>query len=99
VVLLDAQATGMPVIATRHCDIPSEVIEGSTGLLVDERDVHGLADAIRRFCSMDQAEYDTFARHASAHVCEQFDARTCSAALAEVYHELANPGIRPTDRP
>jgi colanic acid/amylovoran biosynthesis glycosyltransferase len=93
VVLLDAQATGMPVIATRHCDIPSEIVEGSTGLLVDERDVDGLADAIRRFCAMDQAEYDGFAARARAHVCEHFDARACSASLAEVYRELATPGI------
>lgn len=92
VVLLDAQATGMPVIATRHCDIPSEVIEGSTGLLVDERDVHGLADAIRRFCAMEQTEYDAFAAHARAHVIGQFDARACSAALAEIYRQLAQDG-------
>jgi len=92
IVLLDAQATGMPVIATRHCDIPSEVIEGSTGLLVDERDVDGLADAIRRFYSMEQAEYDAFAGQARAHVCEQFDARACSFRLAEIYRQLAQGG-------
>lgn len=89
VVLLDAQATGMPVIATRHCDIPSEVVEGSTGLLADERDVDGLANAIRRFCTMEQAEYDGFATRARAHVLAEFDARACSATLARIYRELA----------
>ncbi len=88
VVLLDAQATGMPVIATRHCDIPSEVIEGRTGVLVEERDVKGLADAIRRFSAMDQAEYDEFSARARAHVCEGFEARECSARLAAIYDEL-----------
>jgi colanic acid/amylovoran biosynthesis glycosyltransferase len=92
VVLLDAQATGMPVIATTHCDIPSEVIDGSTGLLVDERDVGGLADAIKHFCSMEQAEYDSFAQRARAHVCERFDARSCSSELGKIYRQLARGG-------
>jgi colanic acid/amylovoran biosynthesis glycosyltransferase len=92
IVLLDAQATGMPVIATKHCDIPSEVIDGSTGLLVDERDVGGLADAIKHFCSMEQGEYDSFAERARAHVCELFDARSCSSELAKIYRQLAQGG-------
>ena len=25
IVLLDAQATGLPIISTKHCDIPDEV--------------------------------------------------------------------------
>ncbi|MEL6864615.1 MAG: glycosyltransferase family 4 protein, partial [Bacteroidota bacterium] len=36
IVLLDAQASGMPIIATRHCDIPAEVAHGQSGLLADE---------------------------------------------------------------
>jgi colanic acid/amylovoran biosynthesis glycosyltransferase len=46
VVLPDAQTTGMPVIATWHCDIPNVIIDGKTGLLVPERDVNSLAEAI-----------------------------------------------------
>ena len=43
-VLLNAQATGMPVITTTHCDIPDEVIHNETGLLTAERDIEGLVD-------------------------------------------------------
>lgn len=43
VAILEAGAAGLPVIATRHAGIPDVVIHGRTGLLVDERDVDGMA--------------------------------------------------------
>ena len=41
--ILEAGASGLPVVSTRHAGIPDVVIEGETGLLVDERDVAGMA--------------------------------------------------------
>jgi len=46
--VLEAGACGLPIIATRHAGIPEAVIEGETGLLVDEGDVDGMAAAMRR---------------------------------------------------
>lgn len=43
VAVLEAGASGLPVVATRHAGIPDVVIEGQTGLLVNERDVTGMA--------------------------------------------------------
>jgi len=48
VAVLEAGATGLPVIATRHAGIPDVVIEGETGLLVDEGDVKGMAECMMR---------------------------------------------------
>jgi len=42
--ILEAGASGLPVISTRHAGIPDVVIDGQTGLLVDERDVDGMAE-------------------------------------------------------
>lgn len=44
VVLMLAAATGLPVVASRHADIPFIVEDGLSGLLADERDVATLAD-------------------------------------------------------
>jgi colanic acid/amylovoran biosynthesis glycosyltransferase len=88
VVLLDAQATGLPIISTRHCDIPEEVIDGETGLLAEEKDVSTLASHIRRFYQMEQAEYDVFARQARAHVEAHYDIAHNAAHLAEIYRTL-----------
>lgn len=41
--ILEAGASGLPVVSTRHAGIPDVVLEGETGLLVDERDVTGMA--------------------------------------------------------
>ena len=41
--LLEAQACGVPVLATHHADIPNVVVEGESALLSAERDVDGLA--------------------------------------------------------
>jgi glycosyltransferase involved in cell wall biosynthesis len=38
-------AHGMAVVSTRHAGILEAVIEGKTGLLVDEGDVEGMAQA------------------------------------------------------
>ena len=46
VAMTELAAAGMPIIATRHCDIPELVIEGETGWLADERDVDALVAAI-----------------------------------------------------
>jgi glycosyltransferase involved in cell wall biosynthesis len=43
VAVLEAGASGLPVVSTRHAGIPDVVIEGRTGFLVDEHDVPGMA--------------------------------------------------------
>lgn len=88
VVLLDAQATGMPVLATFHCDIPEEVIDGGTGILVQENAVDELAAAIQRFYEMDDAEYHAYGRRARKHIARSYQASECGAALKEKYEAL-----------
>lgn len=48
-VILEAQAMGTPVVATRHAGNAEGLLEGESALLVDERDTSGLARAIRFF--------------------------------------------------
>ena len=46
VAVMEAQLSGLPVVATRHAGIPEVVIDGTTGLLVEEGDVPGMAEAM-----------------------------------------------------
>jgi glycosyltransferase involved in cell wall biosynthesis len=48
VAILEAQAAGLPVISTYHAGIPDVVIDGETGLLVQEHDVDGMAHNMLR---------------------------------------------------
>ena len=47
----EAMAHGMAVVSTRHAGIPEAVVEGQTGLLVDEGDVEGMARAFLQVTS------------------------------------------------
>jgi len=89
VVLLDAQATGLPVLSTTHCDIPDEVLDGETGLLSAEGDAEQLARHIERFYRMDAPEYQSFTASARRHVERQYDVSQTAALLRGIYAELA----------
>jgi colanic acid/amylovoran biosynthesis glycosyltransferase len=45
-VIVEAQAMGLPVVASDHAGIPQAVIHGETGFLTVEKDVDGLVKAI-----------------------------------------------------
>ena len=87
-VILEAQATGLPVIATRHADIPMEVLHEKTGLLTEERDVPALSACIERFYHMEAEEYRTFSLAARGHVEQFFDVRKNGVLLRGIYERV-----------
>ena len=91
VVLLDAQATGMPVISTFHCDIPEEVIDGKTGLLVAENDYNALADAIEQFLD-DSDILEQYGTAGREHVEKNYSARKQAEFLEAIYSDLIAKG-------
>ena len=46
--LVEAAATGLPLVGTKHAGIPEIVRDGETGFLVEERDSEALARAIQQ---------------------------------------------------
>lgn len=48
VAILEAGASGLPVVSTRHAGIPEVVDDGTTGFLVDEHDVERMAERMGR---------------------------------------------------
>lgn len=46
VVLMEAQACGLPVVSTHHSGIPEVVLDGKSGFLVPERDVDALSEKL-----------------------------------------------------
>lgn len=84
VVLLDAQATGMPVIATFHCDIPEEVVDGKTGILVSEQDPEALASAIMRFLEEPNL-LSKYGRAGRQHVIHNYSSTKQASILEALY--------------
>ncbi|WP_114993669.1 glycosyltransferase [Synechococcus sp. UW179A] len=48
VAVMEAQLSGLPVVATRHAGIPEVVMDGQSGLLVEEGDETAMAQAMAR---------------------------------------------------
>jgi len=44
--VIQALATGLPTIATKHSGFPDQIIEGQNGFLVEEGDFKALAEKI-----------------------------------------------------
>jgi len=83
-VLLEAQAMGTPVVTTRHAGNAEGVVEGRSALLVDERDVDGLAAAVRFFVENPRA-VESFGLAGREHVEASFDITVQSAGLERLY--------------
>jgi colanic acid/amylovoran biosynthesis glycosyltransferase len=84
-VLLEMQAVGVPVVATRHADIPFVVHDDEW--LVPEEDVDALADALERAAGITDAEYRARLEAARAYVERDHDAAGMAAAIESVYAE------------
>lgn len=85
-VLLEAGASGRPVVATRHGGITDAVLDGETGLLVEERDAFGLAEAISGLLKDDTA-VRRLGLGARRRVEAYFDVRVQAAKLEQVYRK------------
>jgi glycosyltransferase involved in cell wall biosynthesis len=83
---LEAQATGRPVVTTRHGGIPEFVDDGRTGVLVPEGDAYALAGALVSLL-LDAGARARMAE-AGPRWAARFDVRTSVAALDGVYDEV-----------
>ena len=84
--MLEAMATGLPVVATRHGGIPEAVTSGRDGLLVPEKNSAALAEALTMILS-DPATLETYSREAAASVRQNFGLTQQVANLESCYRE------------
>lgn len=73
-IVSQALATGMPVLATAHSGLPEQVIDGVTGALVPETDVAALADKLRDLVDHPEV-WPALGRAGREHVERHYDAQ------------------------
>jgi glycosyltransferase involved in cell wall biosynthesis len=87
-VLLEAQACGAPVVLYESGGAPEMVDAGTTGLVVPERDVPALGDAIRSLLELDDAAYRAMSAAARDFVVRERSLTTSAEQLDGHYRDL-----------
>jgi len=94
VAIIEAGASGLPVIATRHAGIPDVVIEGETGILVDEGDVSGMAAAMIAL-AQDPERARALGEAGQRRVCSLFSIEDRLRRLRQVLDSAARGDLEP----
>lgn len=87
VTILEMAASGMPVVATRHCDIPEAVLDGRSGLLASERDIDGLAERLELLIQQPEL-WEAYGRAGRQHVESEYNVLHQVEKLEDCYDEL-----------
>jgi glycosyltransferase involved in cell wall biosynthesis len=87
-VLQEASAAMLPIVATDVGGNPEVILDGRTGLLVPSKDSAALAGAIRRVMSMSPEERRQMGRAAREHVAATFDLERVLDQWEQIYHGL-----------
>lgn len=85
--VLEAMASGLPVVATQVGDVPRLVEDGVTGSIVPARDPQRLADALERLLR-DPLLARNMGAAGRAAVQERFASTMTVDLLSELYSEL-----------
>lgn len=85
--LLEAMATGLPCIATRHGGIPEAVTHLESGVLVQESDLAGIEKWLERLAGNDRLR-ESLGKRAAQTIKKQFDLTTQIDKLEEIYLSL-----------
>jgi glycosyltransferase involved in cell wall biosynthesis len=91
VALMEAAATGRPVVASRLSGIPEAIEDGAQGLLVEPGDARGLADAIATLAA-DPALRERLGAAARERMLREFDLAANARLLAARFRRHATDG-------
>ena len=84
--IMEAMATGMPVVSTQHSGINELVEDNITGFLVPERDIDSLADKISYLISQPETCLE-MGLEARARIEQNFNTDTLNNRLVSIFEE------------
>lgn len=87
VVLMEAHASGLPVISSYHTGIPEVVLDGKSGFLVPEKDVSALAEKLEYLISNPHT-WPEMGRCGHNFVSDRYDINTLGRELESIYENL-----------
>jgi glycosyltransferase involved in cell wall biosynthesis len=87
IVILEAQACGIPVVTSARGGVQEGIIDGITGYAFEEKDVVGLSDRLLHLLQ-DGATAASMGTAGRRNVEERFDLRRCTGSLERLYDVL-----------
>ncbi len=92
IAILEAAATGMPIVSTRHADIPEIVVPNESALLSAERDVEALTANLERLLK-DPDQWAAMGERGRRHVEESYNVTVQVERLETLYCQVTG-GMR-----
>ncbi len=87
-VVIEAQAMGIPVIASDHGGAKETVIQGQTGWLTKPGDIEELANTMETILRMSSSERHAHGLRAQTHIRSHFTTEAMTTKTLAVYQEL-----------
>lgn len=87
VTIIEMSASGMPIIASDHCDLPEVVVNGETGLVFPENDEDALVAAMLEFAA-EPERWKGFAEAGREYTRAEYNAETQAQRLETIYDGL-----------
>lgn len=85
--ILEAQATGLPIVSTIHTGIPEIVIDGKTGFLVPEKDTNAMTESLKKLIPDPELRIK-MGKAGRAHVETYHDREKEIDELEKLFHNL-----------
>ncbi len=89
IVILEAQACGVPVVTSARGGATEGIIEGATGFAFPEKAIDTLVDRLAKLLT-DDALADSMSRAGPPFISEKFDIRRCTSSLESLYEKLVD---------
>tara|TARA_Y100001970_G_scaffold266245_1_gene354662 strand:- start:490 stop:1644 length:1155 start_codon:yes stop_codon:yes gene_type:complete len=88
-VLIEAQATGMPIVASDHADIPDVVLKNQSGFLAKESDEEKLSEALEELIK-NENNWSKMGGLGRDHIINQHDISSIIIQLENLYSNSIN---------
>lgn len=88
VTFVEAAASGLPIVATRHNGLTDVILDEETGYLVDEEDIENMGEKIARLAS-NPNQWCHFGEAGRRHIEKNFDLRKQVADMKKMLAQIA----------